>query len=413
VRPYIVRIVEGDSIRLTAEVRDVADNVLGDRPMWQSGDETIATVSDSGTVHARQPGWARLQVSFGILKDTVWVAVVPEFASVAAGDRHACGITTANVAYCWGDGGRWGAASLGGLYSPPTPQFLANDTKAIVAGWEHSCRLTLSNITYCWGTDQYGQRGDGAEFFGGSPRAVALPESLVTISSSQYHVCGTSAADRVFCWGINDTGELGIWPDTTRGCSPHPCRKAPIEVPGVRLRTVSAGMEHTCGLDADGHAYCWGANESGQLGVGTANDTLSPRLVQTPHRFKSIAAGHSRTCAVTISAELYCWGKGDTTPARVATDVKFKSVSAFDSACGISEDDKLYCWNDTRIPVDMVPEDSFASVSRGTRLACAVSTRGAVYCWGTTTLTGTGLPSRNFPLPISPPGPVPPLQGDT
>jgi hypothetical protein len=36
-----------------------------------------------------------------------------------------------------------------------------------------------------------------------------------------------------------------------------------------RVIQLTAGANHTCALMADGHVYCWGSNEYGQLGTGT------------------------------------------------------------------------------------------------------------------------------------------------
>ncbi len=35
------------------------------------------------------------------------------------------------------------------------------------------------------------------------------------------------------------------------------------------FRSITAGVAHTCVLNADGKAYCWGSNEHGQLGNHT------------------------------------------------------------------------------------------------------------------------------------------------
>lgn len=37
----------------------------------------------------------------------------------------------------------------------------------------------------------------------------------------------------------------------------------------LTFRQVSAGATHVCGVTTDNRAYCWGANESGELGVGS------------------------------------------------------------------------------------------------------------------------------------------------
>jgi len=92
--------------------------------------------------------------------------------------------------------------------------------------------------------------------------------------------------------------------------------------------TVDTGGAHACGIQQDGSLWCWGANESGQLGLGDTTDRSVPTQVGTPLDWASVAAGSSHTCALTTSGLRYCWGSNDsgqlglnnttgtTTPAR-------------------------------------------------------------------------------------------------
>ena len=40
-------------------------------------------------------------------------------------------------------------------------------------------------------------------------------------------------------------------------------------------RAVAAGYMQSCGVDAGGALYCWGDNESGELGIGTSGSTAN------------------------------------------------------------------------------------------------------------------------------------------
>jgi alpha-tubulin suppressor-like RCC1 family protein len=54
----------------------------------------------------------------------------------------------------------------------------------------------------------------------------------------------------------------------------------PTLVTGTYFFAVSAGYEHTCAITAADEAYCWGANDRGQLGDGTFLDRSRPAAVR-------------------------------------------------------------------------------------------------------------------------------------
>ncbi len=71
------------------------------------------------------------------------------------------------------------------------------------------------------------------------------------------------------------------------------------------------GSNYTCGIAADGTAYCWGANSRGQLGDGSLMDRVAPALVHGGLDFAAITAGRAHTCGITINSVAYCWGWGE------------------------------------------------------------------------------------------------------
>ena len=71
---------------------------------------------------------------------------------------------------------------------------------------------------------------------------------------------------------------------------------------------LAAGREQTCGIFSQGVAYCWGSNDSGEVGDGTTTATRStPQLVATSLTFQSVAAGGSHGCGISSGAA-FCWG---------------------------------------------------------------------------------------------------------
>jgi len=53
----------------------------------------------------------------------------------------------------------------------------------------------------------------------------------------------------------------------------------------VKFRQLSAGYLHTCGISTDNKIYCWGNNDSGQLGRNYAGSyDYLPRTAAGPYR---------------------------------------------------------------------------------------------------------------------------------
>jgi len=88
---------------------------------------------------------------------------------------------------------------------------------------------------------------------------------------------------------------------------------------GHTFTSLSGGYVHTCGLTADGTAYCWGGDYTGALGFETTETftgsiALADRCARQPEpvsgglTFSKLAAGWGVTCGMTDAGKLYCWG---------------------------------------------------------------------------------------------------------
>ena len=77
-------------------------------------------------------------------------------------------------------------------------------------------------------------------------------------------------------------------------------RSASFDVPEVfHAERVYAGEAHTCALAADSTAWCWGANEHGQLGDGTTQNRALPTLLPSALHFASLSLGAQHSCGLT------------------------------------------------------------------------------------------------------------------
>lgn len=262
---------------------------------------------------------------------------------ISAGHSHTCAVLITGQVRCWGAGsaGQLGTSNTTYWNVPwfsgtrPGGSRIGN-ALAVAAGAYHTCVLTTtaSNPISCWGRNSEGQLGTGStstssalavNYFGG----VSSP---VQISAGAYHTCARSAAGGAFCWGFNGDGALGI------GNTTNQSRPTAVSGLSTGVADLVAGARHTCAVTADGSVVCWGRNSSGQLGLGSSANSLTPAaVVGLPSAATGIALGGTdngsigHSCATLATGQTYCWGSngfgqlgdGTTTQRLTPVEVQF------------------------------------------------------------------------------------------
>ena len=163
---------------------------------------------------------------------------------------------------------------------PVSVSGLANVAKLTVGGYGTGYAQLGDGSTWVWGSNEYGVLGNPGAPGGIVPVSVAGGRSFSQISAGADHTCALEPGGAAWCWGLNAWGQLGV-PSVTDACpafgSAQLCAGSPVMVAGAPpLIAVSAGSGHTCGLTAEGEAWCWGRGQEGQLGDGLGMSSAAP-----------------------------------------------------------------------------------------------------------------------------------------
>ncbi len=235
------------------------------------------------------------------------VADTFHFAQVAVGDSVTCGLTGGGTAYCWGKGvyGGLGNGLLADSAAPGKPILYPSLRYTYVAaGGQHGCAITDQGVTRCWGVNNHGQDGTGNTVGLASPEPVDATVRFARVFAGGEHSCGLTADGHAYCWGRGDTGALGNG-ELRDALSP-----VPVAGP-LTFKSLTLGGEDTCGLASDGRAYCWGDNFEGRLGTGgPPGAQATPAPVDGATAFVQLSAGKLHTCGVAADGSAWCWGSG-------------------------------------------------------------------------------------------------------
>ncbi|MEM6290561.1 MAG: hypothetical protein AAGA54_04820 [Myxococcota bacterium] len=170
-----------------------------------------------------------------------------------------------------------------------------------------------------------------------------------------------------------------------------------------RVVEVGTGQGFACARLGSGKVRCWGGNDEGQLGDGTALERSTPRDVVGLDDAVSLSVHTVRACAVHEAGTVSCWGDswlpGRMEPDRVPVqipginDARTVSVGNF-HACAIRRGGAVSCWGSNQSAqlgsgatggddlVIEVPIDDVVAVAPAFQNTCAVKSDGSVWCWG-------------------------------
>lgn len=356
------------------------------------------------------------------------------------GRRHMCSLRYDGTVWCSGKNNRGQLGQPPNQDRTPVPvqvmgaggQPLTGIT-AIGAGREHTCALRADTGVVCWGHDMQGQLGDG----GVAQDAVPVPVEVIGVDNAPltnitqvfggaFHSCALDRAAQVWCWGNNPYGQLGDGSYAERPRAVRVRKAGGLEVL-TDVVELAVGHDHNCARTGANQAWCWGRNDDGAIGNGSAeHQPLAVRVradaTTLLENVVSIGAGSFFSCAALLDGTAKCWGAGwrdrlgngvDDTPVNhdVPTDVverpdgpafqEVAKVAVGSVGCVVTRDTAVWCWGRDQYgttggrggstvpsPVFLGDEVQLTGVDRlVSHYAhnCAHLTSGRFVCWGRNT----------------------------
>jgi alpha-tubulin suppressor-like RCC1 family protein len=337
---------------------------------------------------------------------------------ISTGDKYTCAIKNDSSLWCWGENnsGQLGLGVIGGYYTIPQP--VTNDVIRVSTSiGAHTCAVKSDGSIFCWGNNSYGQLGNGSFGFGfgnniSSPSSDIYVDAFYNrltdiyyVSVGLSHTCAVDNSNQIWCWGNNYYGQLGIGKDYNYYETYY---KFPRQVTSVgKVKGVSGGDSSTCVIKEDNSLWCWGGNDSGQLGDGTFINRAFPHMKITDNVLQ-ISANQYHTCAIISDNSLWCWGSnwngqlGDgtytnrrNTPVLIMSSGVSSVALGNSHTCAVKQDGSLHCWGSNwngqlgdgyvHYPYSNTPvliTSGVSSVALGGYHTCAVKQDGSLWCWG-------------------------------
>jgi alpha-tubulin suppressor-like RCC1 family protein len=256
--------------------------------------------------------------------------------------------------------------------------------------------------------NNFGQLGDGTDKSSSVPVAVPGLTAVGSIvgESAQGGYCAALVSGGVDCWGTNTLGALG------NGSTTLAQADVPVAVTGISdVKTVVSNEAYTyCALLIMGDVRCWGSNEYGQLGDGSAVAYSNvPVGVGGVVRAVGLVSDSTGFCAQLKVGGVECWGSNSDGLLGDGSTVAFSNVavsvpgmsyvqdlfSAGGGYCAVMDGGGVKCWGSdsdgtlgdgrssgySAVPVAVKGVSGAVSVHG----SCAVLKKGGVKCWGPAT----------------------------
>lgn len=219
------------------------------------------------------------------------------------------------------------------------------------AGGTHNLAIQQNGTLWAWGQNSAGQIGDGSTTNRNLPVQVGSANNWLMVSAGEGgHSAAIKQDHTLWTWGANNSGQLGLGNNSNVSI--------PTQVGNDNdWKYVSTGYWYTLAIKLDGTLWAWGHNYSGQLGTGNTTNTNSPVQIGSATHWKKVSAGVYQSAAVTWDGNIYTWGDNTygqlgngsfsnvNSPTQMTWTQNWKDVSINENHClGLLYSNTLMIW---------------------------------------------------------------------
>lgn len=215
----------------------------------------------------------------------------------------------------------------------PKPQktVTGKNFKQLAVADDTAFALDNDGALWAWGSNNVGMLATGKAVFEevwATPRIITPDKRYKQISAGSDHILALDTDNNLWGWGRNLQGQL-------TGNDNFYLTPKQISLPtGTKIKKIVATRDNSIVLDTNDHAWAWGSNNFGRLGVGgTQPNYRTPTPIAGNHKFAEISAGYAHTVAIDFDRHVWAWGSNSrgsagagenidnvTQPGRVQTD---------------------------------------------------------------------------------------------
>jgi hypothetical protein len=265
-----------------------------------------------------------------------------------------CGRVVGGAMLCWG------ATYPDGQYAPgptPYPRHIHGGTPA-----ENSmmpCATDPTGGAWCW--EVFPAWIDAPASFDvqrfetrSMPAVASRAGPWRDLAFSDNALCAIDRPGVAWCVGANDKAQHGVgFIDTGFG----PAR--PVNST-LRFRAIGGGNGYFCGISTADGVACWGLNNLSQVDPDTTRTIITaPQLVAGLPPIRKLALSPSTPCALDTQGRPWCWGTyAGGRPRDLGWPFALTDLAASDfSVCGLAMDGQTWCGPLTLPPQRLPPPE--------------------------------------------------------